>query len=216
MNQDYQLREHPSSTIRRLKALGVWAEADRLLRKIKQQHRRQLDKAGGTPTLSWQVEANKAAWDAVHDRWPPPAGTEPLPSLVEYLRTTRGAPRPSKPADLPPLPIEAVRRFDQIGDTVSLDSDIVWVYHHLYDDSVDATTAPSRGAWSLLNHARQDAARFYERLYLPVVRQLARRKAEANGPGGNVAVPSQEEERDIEALRKMLKDAVAHSQAMEI
>jgi hypothetical protein len=83
MTQDHQLREHLTSTIERLKALGVWSDADRLLRKVKQQYRRRFAKAGGVMTAGGQLESSKAGWDAVHDQWPLPAGATPLTSLTE-------------------------------------------------------------------------------------------------------------------------------------
>jgi hypothetical protein len=132
------------------------------------------------------------------------------------MQGTRGARSSGQPASLPPLSAEAEQRFAEIGNVSNLDSDLVWVYHHLHNSTVNPMVAPSRGAWSLLTHARQDPARFYERLYLPVVKQLARQKSQAGGRPGNSLVPSREEQMAIADLRKMLKDAVAASQKRKV
>ena len=70
--QDYQLREHPASTMRRLKASGDWREAGRLLRRIKQQCRRPRARSGEAVesclafvySIKHQLEVSKARWVA--------------------------------------------------------------------------------------------------------------------------------------------------------
>ena len=181
--EDCQLLEHPMATIRRLKALGVWPEADRLLRKVKQRFRRQATKVDGGTTMTQRLQMTKAAWAAVHERWPPPPGTLPLESLASYLRSTRRN-RHSDAIRTRALPLAAERRFDEIGQTTNHVDEVIWVYHRLDDEHVGPLDAPSRGAWSMLIHARMNKDRFYEKVYLPVIRDISRRKKPPPPPRG--------------------------------
>jgi hypothetical protein len=173
--QDYSLREHPASTMRRLKASGDWPEAGRLLRRIKQQCRRRLVKSGEVvesylefvKAVEHQLEVSKKGWDAVHDRWPPPPGTRPQASLAAYLRSERGPGRDRVDTTLPVLfrtPLlsrEAWQRFEEIGDTETLLDEVIWVYDHLDDANVDPLECPNLAAWVLLGMSRNDPLRFH-------------------------------------------------------
>jgi hypothetical protein len=207
MFEDCSLREHPNETIRRLKALGVWPEANRLLRKVKQQYRRQAAKSEGAASLTHRLNATKAAWEAVLERWPPPIDAIPLESLAKYLRLANLAENSEEIAKRALTP-SAIQRFDQIGDTVNHIEEVIWVYHHLDDEQVDPSTAPSRGAWSMLCHARKDKNRFYEKVYLPLMRDISRRQTAVHRP----YKVSDRELASIEDLKKMLRAAVAESQ----
>lgn len=173
--QDYTLLEHPISTIRRLKSADHWPEASRLLHRVKQQRRRQLEshRAASRGALlelvrdvDHQLQVAKAGWDAVQRRWPPPSDIEPLTSLAAYLRTERGPGRDGvdrtrpKMLGMPPISKEAERRFEQIGDKESIREDVLWVYGHLDDGNVDATQAPNLESWVLLDIARGDPLGF--------------------------------------------------------
>ena len=208
---DCQLPEHPIATIRRLKALGVWPEADRLLRKVKQRFRRHAARVDGATTMTQRLQMTKAAWEAVHERWPPPSGTQPLESLASYLRTTTGA-RHAEASRTRALPPQAERRFGEIGETANHADEVVWVYHHLDDERVGPLDTPSRGAWSMLIHARMNKDRFYEKVYLPVIRDISRRQKATPSPKRI----SEREQADIETIKEMLRQAVAESKKIVV
>src|SRR5437870_1473165 len=134
--QGQTLREHPTETKHRLVKAGVWREAERVLRKVKQTFHRRFKKAGGSLSLERRVEMAKAAWDAVHDHWPPPNGALPLESLIAYVQETQG-PGKGRLTALPHLSAAAQRRFDQIGELDDLTGDAVWVYHNIDNPTVD-------------------------------------------------------------------------------
>jgi hypothetical protein len=203
---DCQLKEHPSATWARLKASGQWEAAEKMLRSRKQNLRNKFAREGGPLTLQRRVEMTKVAWDAVHTQWPPPKGTPPLLSVLAYLEVTKS------PATEDGLTLEARRRFDTIGDNVDLAADVTWVYHHVDNAQADPLECPSRGAWSMLLHARLNKARFFEKVFLPVANQQARRKA-ANGEDVDYA-PTKTERKAIGELEEMLRDAVAQSQEL--
>ena len=142
-----------------MKAIGEWKEADRLLRKIKQNLHRQYQSEGGPLTLGRRVALAKAGWDAVQEQWPPPAGAVPLDSVIEYVQTFQGS-RGARKLELPPLSFAAAQRFTEIGETESLTDETIWVYHNLENDAVSPLDCPSRGAWSLLAYAREDKRAF--------------------------------------------------------
>jgi hypothetical protein len=91
----------------------VWEDANRLLRKVKQVIRRCFSKAGGAQTLEQRLEMNKAAWDAVHDQWPPPPDVEPLTSLRDYVEGIRGLGESAR-AELPAISAAAEARFKRL------------------------------------------------------------------------------------------------------
>src|SRR5262245_20795455 len=122
------------------------------------------------------MELAKAAWDAVHDRWPPPPDAQPLLSLREYVKDKKEATKRRAQPNLPPLSGAAIERFDEIGETDDLTGDTVWVYHHATNPSVDPRTCPSRGAWSLLEYARQDPDKFYRQYLKPAMAEITKRK----------------------------------------
>ena len=132
-------------------------------------------------TIEQHLNMTMAAWAAVLEHWPPPSGTTPLKSLTSYLRSTRGT-RRANTSWTPKLPPAVARRYDQIGEPVNLIDDVVWVYHHLDDEQVGSIDAPSRGAWSMLYHARADKDRFYEKVHLPLMRDISRRQKAAPAP----------------------------------
>ena len=141
---DCQLLEHPNETIGRLKELGAWPEADRLLRKVKQRFRRQAAKIEGPMSMAQRLEMARAAWEAVLERWPPPPGTTPLESLASYLWSTRGA-RHSEAGGTATLSPEAERRFNQLGETVNHIDEVIWVYQHLDHEHIGPLSAQPRG-----------------------------------------------------------------------
>jgi hypothetical protein len=210
---DYQLREHPSETTKRLKKQGEWRAADKLLRKVKQAYHRRFKKSGGGLNTERRLELSKAAWDAVHDRWPPPADAKPLESLLEYLQSTQvaGQKVTGKPArtDLPGLSLAAERRFDAIGETDDLTSEVLWVYHNLGNSKVDPLECPSRGAWSLLAHARTDPKAFYRIHVRQAIADQQRRKSDATD---HEYKPSKAEKLAVAEIEAMIMEAVAASQ----
>jgi hypothetical protein len=200
--KDHQLLEHPNETTRRLKALGEWKEADRVLRKVKQNLHRQYQSEGGPLTLGRRVALAKAGWDAVHEQWPPSAGAVPLDSVIEYVQTFQGS-RGARNLELPPLSFAAAQRFSEIGETESLTDETIWVYHNIENDAVSPFDCPSRGAWSLLAYAREDKNRFYRLHFKTATAEVARRtRAVESG-----LEPSKQEKYCRDELRKMLEAA---------
>jgi hypothetical protein len=175
--QDQGLSEHPSDTMLRLRQSGEWPAAEKLLRKVKQKYHRKFKKAGGGLSLARRVELSAAAWRAVHDHWPPPADAKPLESLLQYLQTTTSTGKPA-PKELPAMTVAAERRFNDIGETTDLVTEVLWVYHNL-DANVEAIECPSRGAWSLLAHARSDREAFYRQYVRQAMGELRRKKGDS-------------------------------------
>ena len=209
--EDCQLPEHPNETIRRLKELGVWPAADRLLRKVKQRFRRQVTNIEGPMSMAQRLDMTRAAWEAVLECWPAPPDATPLESLASYLKSTREA-RHAGASGTATLSPEAERRFNQLGETVNHIDEVLWVYQHLDDEQVGPLDAPSRGAWSMLCHARTQKDRFYEKVYLPLIRDISRRQKATPAP----RKVSDKELRDIEAIKDMLRAARAASEKMEV
>ena len=201
---DQQLLEHPNETMRRLKAIGQWKDADRLLRKIKQNLHRQYQSEGGPLTLGRRVALAKTGWDAVQEKWPPPGGAVPLDSVIEYVQTFPGS-RGSRNLELPPLSVAAEQRFDVIGETEKLTDETIWVYHNIENTSVTAFDCPSRGAWSLLAYAREDKQRFYRLHFKTATAEVAKRTRAVEGE----EKLSKQEKLCREELQSMLEDARA-------
>jgi hypothetical protein len=200
---DHQLREHPDSTIARLKKLGVWEDAEKVLRKVKAKFTRKIRRAGGSLTLQRRIELAKFAWDEVQRRWPPPDGTPPLKSLALYVQSTRGS-RSRGPDKLPVLGLAAERRFTEIAGSPDLHRDVIWVYEHLHAPDIDPLDCPSRGAWSLLAFARENPEKFYRQHVRPAMAEMAKQKANARDETPRI---SKHEQMRIEDIRQMLIEA---------
>jgi hypothetical protein len=181
---------------------GLWPDAEKLLRKIKMQFHRRYRKAGGALTLDRRLELAKASWDAVHDQWPPPAGTSPLESLRAYIEGTRSV-REDRQQELPALSAEAQKRFDKIGEPADPTADISYVFNNIETPNADALVCPSRGAWALLGRARRDPEWFYVRIYRPTVSAIAKQKAEQQA---GEPEPSKHEKRRIEDMEQLLTE----------
>jgi hypothetical protein len=209
--QDFQLREHPNETMKRLRQCGEWREAEKVLRKVKQAYHRGFKKAGGVLNTQRRLELSKAGWDAVHERWPPPPGTKPLESLLGYIETTKIAGK-AVPKDLPTVSAAAERRFNSIGETDDLTGEVLWVYNNLGNANVDPMDAPSRGAWSLLAHARSDRKAFYRVHVRQASADQNRRKTDV---GENDYKPSKAEKLAIAEIDAMIQEAVEQSQSVD-
>jgi hypothetical protein len=205
---DVSLPEHPEATQRRLRESGDWTEAEDLFKDVRQRHynRYRRDRKNGYQlTIEERVEANKAAWDEVYKKWPPPAEAAPLNSLAHYLDNTH---RIRKGKYLPRLSQADEERFDQIGEPDDLTGEALWVYANIEKNDIDPQTCPSRGAWSMLKHARRDKGWFYEKIWRPVAQQLSKQKAAAND--GEYKA-SKAEKLAVAELDSMIQEAVSAS-----
>ena len=113
----------------------------------------------------------------------------------ELSMSTRGV-RHSDAGGTAMLPPGAERRFNQIGETVNHIDEVLWVYQHLDHEHIGPLEAPSRGAWSMLSHARTQKDRFYEKVYLPLIRDISRRQKATPA----VRKMSDTERRDIDEI----------------
>ncbi len=152
------------------------------------------------------LEANKRAWDAVFEKYPPAPDAVPLESLADYLAENRRARKIKK---LVGLTEAEEARFEQIGDTDDLASEVTWVYHNLANDSVEAATCPSRGAWEMLDYARKNKGWFFEKMHRPLAQQISKQKSQAEE---GEYKPSKAEKLAVEEMDKMIREAVAESQ----
>ena len=86
-----QLLEHPNQTIRRLKAIGVWPEADRMLRKVKQRFRRWAVKSDAAMTAIATARNDHDGMEGGSGALAASARHSALTSIAHYLPSTRGA-----------------------------------------------------------------------------------------------------------------------------
>ena len=152
----------------RLRHEGRWEEAS-LWRDEK---RRQLREEGQT-----RAEANDASWQAMMTEFPP-------------LDPDQGGSN----ADVELLEINP----DNYDNQPDLVRDTLWAYESLCKKGVGAEDAPSLGAWSLLNWARQNRNRFFEVL-LP--KAMAAKERQAEQRESEVM-----EDPGIEDIQKILDD----------
>ncbi len=205
---DASLPEHPEATQRRLREQGDWTEAEELLisRRTYYYNRFRKQRGGGSLTIEERVEANKMAWDEVYAQWPVPEHAVPLTSLAEYLDEHKHI---RKGKYLARLTQAHEERFDSIGESDDHVGEVLWVYTNIERTDVDPQTCPSRGAWSMLKHARRDKGWFYEKMYRPVAQQLSKQKSTA---GDGDYKPSKAEKLAVSELDSMISEAVLRSQ----
>lgn len=206
--EDYGLQEHPDVTKARLRASGDWEQADRLIRseRTAQYHKTRRERGPGPFDENEAVRASKAAWDLVHERFPPGPEAVPLASLAEYIKGKRRA--RDKTRSRPPS-AQAIERFEEIEGSHDHAVEVIWVYNHLDDQQASALEAPSRGAWTMLAEARQNKSWFYQQMYRPVAQQLSKQQSSAEEGGYK---PSKLETMAVAELEKMIKEAVKESQ----
>jgi hypothetical protein len=155
----------------RLRREGRWEEASR----FKDEAVKDLRSKGIR-----RAEANEQAWEAMAEKFPPlptaqqtpePAATAPDPGPSGSQTAAgnhqglnaRGA--PAAPA-LPGEDVDIDTFLDRAGDRPSPDlvRDTLWAYENLSNRRATPGDAPSLGAWSLLQWARQYKNRFFEQV----------------------------------------------------
>ena len=155
----------------RLRREGRWEEAS-----LWRDERRKQFRAEG---LS-KAEANEASWRALSEQFPPLSTTD----------------KGRKGADSN----EAVEFVDLAPEDFSgqpnLVRDTLWVYENLAHRGAEAKDAPSLGAWSLLNWARENQNRFFDQL-LPKAMVAQKKQAVDDSEAVNL---------DLEAAEKILAD----------
>ena len=155
----------------RLRREGKWEEAS-LWRDEK---RKELRSTGQS-----RADANEESWQAMIDQFPP------LP----------GSGEDQSPGGYYSIELVDVNSGD-FDDQADLVRDTLWAYESLCMKGVEAEDAPSLGAWSLLNWARQNRNRFFEVL-LPKA-MAAKEKQPDHGE-------SVMEDPGIKDIEKMLAD----------
>jgi hypothetical protein len=186
--------ESKSELFDRLRREGRWAEASRFKDEAIKEFR---SKGMG------RAEANKQAWEAMAEKFPPLPAAQQIPESAATApdagpsgsqtaaANNRGLNSHSTPA-APAGPDEDVDALlDRIGDGQPPDlvRDTLWAYQNLENRKAKPGDAPSLGAWSLLQWARQYRNRFFEQV-LP--------KAMANKPP--------EDEENIRRERKSIAE----------
>ena len=134
------MQETRAEAMHRLQREGRWEEASAYRQEVRKQQRVQ----GKT-----KAKAGQIAWQMMAERFPPlgagqgtqVAGSDGLSSeqFDELLRRTA-------------------------GQGVDLIRDVLWTYENLANTNAAAEDAPSMGAWSLLEWARNYRNHFFERL----------------------------------------------------
>lgn len=128
----------------RLRREGRWPEASA----FKDQVVREL-RAKGTK----RTEAAEHGWEEMARNFPPLPAPEPEPAAL------------GESADLDQNDgIGALPEWIEDGAPPDLARDIKWVYQQLENRRVRPEQAPSAGAWSLLQWAREYRSRFFEQL----------------------------------------------------
>lgn len=213
------LSEHPDVTRERLIASGEW---DRGLKDwVRQEIAKQTKLLDGrNPGL----RAEREVWRLVQKQYPPPDGTTPIPLVAEQkaalterarqkeqLKAEQDVNRKSRPPKLRDFEEARFARIDEelakSGGLNPID-DAMWIYQNIDNDSVRASDAPNRGAWSGLFQARFYRNQFYEKTMPLVFRALEKRK----GDGVDVSI-SPGEKKAVAEIEAMIEAAVKASGA---
>jgi hypothetical protein len=170
----------------RLRREGRWAEASKLKDTAMQEFRGKGMK---------RDEASDAAWEAMATAFPPLPPAEESISEVPNMAT--GNPHGYGGHDEDLIALDALLK--RIGDQQSPDliRDSLWVYQHLANRNAKPENAPSLGAWSLLQWARQYKNRFFEQV-LP--------RAMLNKPDEEKKEQVRREKSKIEDIKALLEE----------
>lgn len=200
---DVSLPEYPEATQRRLRESGDWTEAQELFNDVRQRCYNKFRKVrgSGSLTIEERVEANKAAWDAVYAKWPPPETAAPLRSLAEHLECNK---RVGKTKSLPRLTQADEDRFDAIGEYDDLIVEVRWVYNNLEKTDLNLQECPSRGAYFMLKHARRDKGWFFAKMWPQAARLESTIKA---AKADESYKPSKAEKLAVAELDEMIREA---------
>lgn len=176
---------------RRLQRQKVWREAST----YKDARIRELREGGMR-----REDAQEQAWREMAERWPPPGAPpfeEKEPAAEETVEQEtveeEVVEEPIPEPDPPPAPVEEVTEPPKSGP--DLVRDTLWAYENLDNRKAEKQGAPSPGAWSLLNWAREYRNRFFEQL-LP----KAMAKVESAAPQEEV----EEKDPGLDEVRAML------------
>ncbi|HUE71420.1 MAG TPA: hypothetical protein VMP01_11100 [Pirellulaceae bacterium] len=153
----------------RLRKEGRWDEASRFRDDV----RKKLREEGLA-----RNEASEKAWQSMLDKFPPnqePANTRSLPRLE---------------IDDESLKALAERTRDK---RVNLDEDIIWAYLNLRNEKVCLETAPSMGALTMLDYAREFPDNFYRNVLTKV------RDSKTSEPESGAEIPR----KSIDELRAL-------------
>ncbi len=142
----------------RLRREGRWSEASQ----FKDETLKKLRSDGMT-----RADAAEEAWQRMAAQYPPLANIGE--SAPEVPDATAGEPWPAqrpRSTEHEEHDIDIDALLDRIGDGRPSDlvRDTLWAYENLANRRIKASDAPSFGAWSLLEWARQYRNRFFEQV----------------------------------------------------
>jgi hypothetical protein len=143
----------------RLRREGRWAEAS----KFKDTALKEFRSKGMK-----RAEAAEEAWQAMANAFPPqPVAECPADSGTKAPGPTPSG-APAATANLTPAEelIDVDALLERVGDRQPPDlvRDTLWVYQHLANRNAKPESAPSLGAWNLLQWARRYKNRFFEQV----------------------------------------------------
>ena len=175
--------EQKAKITKRLRELGLWEDAQRFLDETRQR----LKREGAS-----RQEAVAQAWQAVAERY--------AAELAE------------SPPELEPDSTDVLDELDELADAsddteLDLAADIQWVYRHLGDRKARPADAPSSGAWHLLQWARANKAKFFDRAMKVLMAKSA--PAAESEPQRHVRQRSEEAQRRIDSLNRRIEAAEA-------